>query len=210
MNLYYEKSSVSPQLKSIRGTIHGRNIDVLASHEWRYIYACRRGPHPKIVNSPVIVEYFWYDFQKWPIPTIGQMGNHIGIVFGPALNFIKIKRNINFIRLSELAHTAWREEGHYISIVFGPIKFHVEETYVIVKRDWSSTLQAESMRTSLQRLEIGILSVSASMSLVFAGICQNYEEVIRWSLDHHISQCSTLLFTATSCNVVQHHSSLHH
>ena len=31
----------------------------------------------------------------------------------------------------------------------------------MVKRDCSSTLQAESIRTSLQRLEIGILSVPA-------------------------------------------------
>ena len=58
------------------------------------------------------------------------MGNHILIVFGPELYFIPINRNWNFIRLSELAHTTWRGDVHYIFIVFGITKFHVEETYV--------------------------------------------------------------------------------
>ena len=88
------------------------------------------------------------------------MGNHIRIVFGPTLYYIPINRNINFIRLSELAHTAWRGDG--------PLHFHCIwsnqiscwENVCLLKRDWSTNLQAESIRTSLQRFEIGILSVS--------------------------------------------------
>ena len=58
------------------------------------------------------------------------------------------------------------EMGHYISNVFGPTKFHVGNLCP-VNRKRSSTLQAESIRSSLQHLEIGILSVSACDS----GVC---------------------------------------
>ena len=42
------------------------------------------------------------------------------------------------------------------------------------KRDFSSTLKAESIRTSLQRLEIGILSVSSHEYTIFAWIGKDH------------------------------------
>ena len=95
------------------------------------------------------------------------MGNHIRIVYDPTLYFIQINCNTNFIRLSELAHTAWRGDGHYISIVFSPTKLYVKENVCLVKRDWRSTLKTKSIRTSLQRLEIGIQSISAHEFCVY-------------------------------------------
>ena len=88
------------------------------------------------------------------------MGTHIRIAFGPTY-FIPINRNIYIIRLSKLAHTAWRGDGplHFHCIWSNKISCWGNE--YLVKRDWSSTLHAELIRTSLLRLEIGILSVSA-------------------------------------------------
>ena len=94
------------------------------------------------------------------------MANHIRIVFGPTLYFIPINRNRNFIRLSELALTAWRRDGpsHFHCIWFNQISCW--ENICLLKRDWLITLHVESIRSSLQHLKIGILSVSAHESCV--------------------------------------------
>ena len=56
----------------------------------------------------------------------------------------------------------------------------------LVKRDWTSTLQAESIRTSLQHLEIGILSVLRHMSSEFAGPeIQSFDLSIICNSDSH-------------------------
>ena len=59
-----------------------------------------------------------------------------------------------------------REMGHYVYIAFGSTNFMLRKHMSAIGRHWSSTLQAEPIRTSLQRLEIGILSVSARESCV--------------------------------------------
>ena len=120
------------------------------------------------------------------------MGNLIRIVFDPTLYFVPINRNRNFKRLSELAHTAWREDGpsHFHCIWSNQISCW--ENICLVKCDWSSTGQAESIRTSLQRLEIGIISVSAhgecvcwetqwtcEEALIF---CNMYQYLFYWTL----------------------------
>ena len=96
------------------------------------------------------------------------MGNHIRIVFRPTLYIIPVNHYKKFIRLSELAHAAWSlkcdSQSHFHCIWSNEISCW--ENVCLGKRDWCSTLQAESIRTSLQRLEIGSLSVSANESCV--------------------------------------------
>ena len=94
-----------------------------------------------------------------------KMGNHIRIVFHPTLYFILLNWNINFVRLSQLAHSAWRGDGSHFHYIWSR-QISCRENVCLVKRDWSSTLHAALISTSLLRLDIGILLVSADESCV--------------------------------------------
>ena len=125
-----------------------------------------------LVQPLFLTRIMWYIFD-----TIFRSGPCLQMVkweiilesFLVQLYFIPINRYVTIIRLSELAHTAWKGDGplHFDCIWSNVILCWVYEC--LIKRDWSSTLQAESIRTSLQRLEIGILSVLAHESCVCWG-----------------------------------------
>ena len=68
--------------------------------------------------------------------------------------------------------------GHHISIVFFQPNFMWRKNVCLLKRYWSSTLKAESIRTSLQRLDIGILSFSAHESCVCCFFLSIYSKVV--------------------------------
>ena len=168
------------------------------------------------------VTYFWYDFQKWPMHTYKFL-NHIRIVFGSTLYFIPINRNRNFIPVSELAQAACRRDGpsHFHCIRSNHISYW--ENVCLLKRDWSSSLQAKSILTSLQRLEICILSVSAQESCVCWGVSRNALPQLaraptRSKVKHltliviyriSIKSCWTFLLTLEAMNPWQDHGVLH-
>ena len=149
------------------------------------------------------------------------MGNHIRIVSGPTLYFIPINRTGNFIRLSQLAHTAWRGDGHYISIV------GIQPNFMLKKRMSGKTWLEQYhtgrinpyVATTFRNLYsvgfgpwvlclLGSAKSKKSLGDHWITVFYSVASIICNAASWNSVSCSTLLFTATLCNVAQHHTSL--